>query len=276
MFPPSTRRTAPKSSPIDYSVVVEQVYHSEPMAKTDAAANKKRSEENPTTGVIRPPMKGTGPVRGGARTKRESTPYQRRQSTRRRTVSIERISLAKMDEANESQEQQQQPVLREAEKAEETSLAVVLAQMQAHFDTLNGNQKLTNNSLSALTRTVSDMTDTVNVHTEQINRINKDVKLLQNRPLLNVEKQVQAAVSAQAKTSSEDLDRRIQELMEKKMDSLSKDLDKVKAVQAVQVQSNIRRPDQRSTRPGSSSATRREDFDAKHLDCRGRKPFFLR
>ena len=69
------------------------------MAKTTGTAQsaEANSDNIDNRGVGSHHMKATGPVRTGTRGKKDTAPYQRRQSARRRTISAEGIPDNKMD-----------------------------------------------------------------------------------------------------------------------------------------------------------------------------------
>ena len=146
---------------------------------------------------------------------------------------------------------------------------LILGRMNAHFKALNENQTLTNTRIGVLTLSVADMSSKVGTHSDQIEAMQKDIKLLKDRPQRNIDKQVEDAVRGRMAATETVLDDKLRMLVNKQLDSVTKELDKVKAVQAVQSQNKQKLNGQNTkTGSGASGGPVCSDFDAKFLDCR--------
>ena len=158
------------------------------MAKTTSNTQtaEARAAAEKGQGVGKQQFKPAGPIRGAGRGKKETAPYPRRHSNRIRAISVENIAAANMDGDNSEQQQPHEPVVDAAKAAENPPLvpspapadgySILLATMNSHFDSLIGNQNITNNSLDALTSTVSDMSKRVKANADRISTMQQEIK----------------------------------------------------------------------------------------------------
>ena len=148
----------------------------------------------------------------------------------------------------------------------------ILAQMNSLFATLNGNQNITNNKIGELSASVAVMNTQIGQNTAQINTMQQEIKDLQARLRKDLSSQVERTVERRMAAAEAVFDDKLQLIVNKKMDLMTKELDKVRAVQAVQAQTNAQlchtRPRAGSAPTISGPSRTREDFEARYLECR--------
>ena len=228
---------------------------------------------------------GQGPLRTGIRPRKDTAPYNRPRNTRRRTVSsgnpqhIKREEMSNPDMImDETVADTPSSTARDADKQPQNSTApksgadLILDKMNAHFNALNENQNLTNQRIGVLTLSVADMSSTVGVHSEQIEAIQRDIKTLQARPLQNVQNQVRESVEERMAATETVLDDKLHLLVNKKLESVSKEMDKIRAIQAVQAQTNAKCMENKTrslaTGQVGTLVSAYSEFDTKFLECR--------
>ena len=143
------------------------------------------------------------------------------------------------------------------------------------LDQLNSNQNVTNASIADLSNSLTGLAGQVSTHTSLIASMQQDIDKLQRTKNVNhaqdIDKKIDAAVKASTATSQTILDDRLEQLLNKKLQGISKDLDKVRAVQAVQAQTNAKLLDPKTSvssvsKPETPSI--KEKFEDKYWSCR--------
>ena len=87
-------------------------------------------------------------------------------------------------------------------------------------------------------------------------------------PAAVVEQQVRVAVADQLDAATNVLDDKISLLVNKKIEGLTKELDKVRAIQAVQAQTNAKLCDNRPRPLRAAAVQAKESFETRYLECR--------
>lgn len=120
-----------------------------------------------------------------------------------------------------------------------------------------------NSRIGDLSASLTDMSNKVHANATQIGNIQHEVQDLRLRPAGVAEEQVQGMVAKHFEAQTTIMDDKLQLLVNKKLESMNKEIDKVRAVQAVQAQTNARLSDTKVR-----AMPLNDDFEAKYLQCR--------
>ena len=116
---------------------------------------------------------------------------------------------------------------------------------------------------------LGDISRRLNSNSSEIGNIREEIKQMQSQPDRNIGLTVQKAVEKHM--SAESVEKTIEQIVNKRMDVVSKQVDKLRAVQAVQAQTNARLSNPSSKGPTTTSVPAcrtNELFEAKYWNCR--------
>lgn len=136
------------------------------------------------------------------------------------------------------------------------------------LDELNSNQLVTNTTISNLSGSLGEITQRVNSNAEHISGLQREMKDLKKKPTADIEKTVENAVKRQIAAADTVWQDKVNLLVNKKLGNLDKEMDKVKAIQAVQAQSNPRSTEAKAHQAAAAPSKVKENFENKFWLCR--------
>ena len=198
------------------------------------------------------------------RQKKDTLPYQRRTGARRRTLSVEadRVLTSTPNPFKQLQSDTEMSTAADIETSQEQldaetgemdqppepvdPVAKMMAFMEKKFATVEGNfanldTKLTatGSKVEKLVSTVAGVSAKCDNNSAEIKKLARKVESDRLKDKRELEQKIDRAISLGAGAVGEDVDERIKAAVAKQLDQVSKDVDKLKAVQSVRNSSHI-------------------------------------